>query len=226
MSNLVHAALHGRLAVLDGIDQLSGGTLSTLQRLIADRDITLPDGTRLLRADRYDSLLRHGVSSGLTAEGSAAPRQAPAAKCLAACVTDRSVACALSVRGLDSSAAARARLASLRIMRVHPAFRIIALARPATFGAHGAGKPTAWLTPEVLAMFLYHYVRPLSEQEETEVLLTLAPRMDRERLHQLLAFANLLRRSTDEVVMSLASALSTRYTRPPLRLGNVTGPAR
>jgi len=72
MSNLVHAAQHGRLAVLDGIDQLSGGTLSTLQRLIADRDITLPDGTRLLRADRYDSLLRHSVNSGLTAEGPAA----------------------------------------------------------------------------------------------------------------------------------------------------------
>ena len=42
------------------------------------------------------------------------------------------------------------------------------------------------------------------------MLLTLAPRMDRERLHQLLAFANGLRDSSDEIVMTLASALSTR----------------
>ena len=34
--------------------------------------------------------------------------------------------------------------------------------------------------------------------------------MDRERLHQLLAFANGLRDSSDEIVMTLASALSTR----------------
>ena len=74
MSNLVHAAMHGRLAILDGVDQLSSGTLSTMQRLIADRDITLPDGTRLLRWDRYDALVRRATKAGLTPQG---PRSLP-----------------------------------------------------------------------------------------------------------------------------------------------------
>ena len=41
---------------------------------------------------------------------------------------------------------------------------MIALARPSAVGSGGAGKAAAWLSPEVLAMFLYHYVRPLNEQ--------------------------------------------------------------
>ena len=41
---------------------------------------------------------------------------------------------------------------------------MIALARPSAVGSSGAGKAAAWLSPEVLAMFLYHYVRPLNEQ--------------------------------------------------------------
>ncbi|XP_038618052.1 von Willebrand factor A domain-containing protein 8 isoform X1 [Tachyglossus aculeatus] len=55
-SPLVTAALEGKLAVLDGIHRVNAGTLAVLQRLIQDRELTLYDGTRLLREDRYQCL--------------------------------------------------------------------------------------------------------------------------------------------------------------------------
>ncbi|XP_072214400.1 von Willebrand factor A domain-containing protein 8 [Excalfactoria chinensis] len=55
-SPLVTAALEGKLVILDGIHRINPGTLAVLQRLIHDRELTLYDGTRLLRADRYQNL--------------------------------------------------------------------------------------------------------------------------------------------------------------------------
>lgn len=55
-SPLVTAALEGKLVILDGIHRVNAGTLSILQRLIHDRELTLYDGTRLLRGDRYQFL--------------------------------------------------------------------------------------------------------------------------------------------------------------------------
>uniref|UniRef100_A0A8C4W504 von Willebrand factor A domain containing 8 n=1 Tax=Gopherus evgoodei TaxID=1825980 RepID=A0A8C4W504_9SAUR len=55
-SPLVTAALDGKLVILDGIHRVNSGTLAVLQRLIHDRELTLYDGTRLLREDRYQSL--------------------------------------------------------------------------------------------------------------------------------------------------------------------------
>eukprot|EP00079_Xenopus_tropicalis_P021730 XP_012813198.1 PREDICTED: von Willebrand factor A domain-containing protein 8 [Xenopus tropicalis] len=52
-SPLVTAAIEGKLVILDGIHRVNPGTLSILQRLIHDRELTLYDGTRLLRNDRY-----------------------------------------------------------------------------------------------------------------------------------------------------------------------------
>lgn len=57
-SLLVEAAIHGHLAVLDGIEALSYGTLNTLQRLCSDRETQLPDGTRLISSHRYVKLLK------------------------------------------------------------------------------------------------------------------------------------------------------------------------
>ncbi|XP_061485897.1 von Willebrand factor A domain-containing protein 8 isoform X2 [Rhineura floridana] len=56
LSPLITAALEGKLVILDGIHRVNPGTLAVLQRLIHDRDITLYDGTRLLREDRYQKL--------------------------------------------------------------------------------------------------------------------------------------------------------------------------
>ncbi|KAI7849218.1 AAA domain-containing protein [Circinella umbellata] len=57
-SLLVEAAIHGHLAVLDGIEALSYGTLNTLQRLVCEREMQLPDGTRLINAHRYEKLMK------------------------------------------------------------------------------------------------------------------------------------------------------------------------
>jgi hypothetical protein len=47
----------GRLAVLDGLQRLPLGTIAVLLRLLQDREITLFDGTRYMRHDRYDRLV-------------------------------------------------------------------------------------------------------------------------------------------------------------------------
>ncbi|XP_062958245.1 von Willebrand factor A domain-containing protein 8 isoform X3 [Cynocephalus volans] len=52
-SPLVNAALEGKLVLLDGIHRVNTGTLAVLQRLIHDRELSLYDGSRLLREDRY-----------------------------------------------------------------------------------------------------------------------------------------------------------------------------
>ncbi|KAI7898653.1 AAA domain-containing protein [Cokeromyces recurvatus] len=56
-SLLVEAAIHGHLAVLDGIEALSYGTLNTLQRLCSERETQLPDGTRFVSSKRYAQLM-------------------------------------------------------------------------------------------------------------------------------------------------------------------------
>ncbi|XP_075419136.1 von Willebrand factor A domain-containing protein 8 [Tenrec ecaudatus] len=55
-SPLVSAALEGKLVLLDGIHRVNAGTLAVLQRLIHDRELSLYDGSRLLREDRYRRL--------------------------------------------------------------------------------------------------------------------------------------------------------------------------
>lgn len=62
-SLLVEAAIHGHLAVLDGIEALSYGTLNTLQRLVCEREMQLPDGTRLINAHRYEKLMKKSKMS-------------------------------------------------------------------------------------------------------------------------------------------------------------------
>jgi von Willebrand factor A domain-containing protein 8 len=54
-----------------------------------------------------------------------------------------------------------------KIFRIKENFRIIALAEPPNLTGSGKGQ---WLTPEVLSMFLFHSMRPLSQEEEIAVL--------------------------------------------------------
>lgn len=91
-------------------------------RLVHDRELQLYDGSRLLRADRYDALRDN---SGLSEED-------------------------MLARGLH---------------RIHPSFRIVALAEPPVIGA-AQGQ---WLTPEALTLFLYHNMRRLSSQETSDL---------------------------------------------------------
>ena len=67
-SPLVSAALSGDVCVLDGVEKLAPDSLRTLQGLLTDRELTLPDGTRLLRKDRFD--LASQVAAAATASSS------------------------------------------------------------------------------------------------------------------------------------------------------------
>lgn len=56
-SLLVDAAVQGHMAVLDGIETLGFGTLTTLQRLVNEREARLPDGRSLVSPRRYAKLM-------------------------------------------------------------------------------------------------------------------------------------------------------------------------
>ncbi|XP_032888798.1 von Willebrand factor A domain-containing protein 8 [Amblyraja radiata] len=160
---LVTAALDGKLVVLDGIHRVNPGTLAILQRLIHDRELTLYDGTRLLRADRYQDLKKE-----------------------------------LNLADDD--------LQQRLIYPVHPSFRILALAEPPVVGS----STQQWLGSELLTMFLFHSVRPLSMKEEMDVITKMIPHVPKDAVSQLLHFTHRLRQSSDPTAKSLASSLSTR----------------
>lgn len=52
------------------------------------------------------------------------------------------------------------------ILCIHPSFRIIGLAEPPVIGS----SQPQWLNSELLSMFLFHHVSPLSKQEEAQVI--------------------------------------------------------
>ncbi|EGB08474.1 hypothetical protein AURANDRAFT_25816, partial [Aureococcus anophagefferens] len=69
-SPLIEAALDGGLAVLDGAHRLAPGVLrSTLGRLLSDREIQLPDGTRLVAPAAYAALREIYDDAALQAKG-------------------------------------------------------------------------------------------------------------------------------------------------------------
>lgn len=51
------------------------------------------------------------------------------------------------------------------LLRIHPSFRIIALADPPV-----VDKGNNWLTPEMLSLFMFHDLRNLSKAEETQII--------------------------------------------------------
>jgi len=67
-SEPVRAALDGELLVLDNVHRLPPGVLAaTLGRLLTDRELQLPDGTRLVPRARYDALLAASAGDALAA---------------------------------------------------------------------------------------------------------------------------------------------------------------
>ncbi|XP_053732319.1 von Willebrand factor A domain-containing protein 8 [Synchiropus splendidus] len=99
------------------------------------------------------------------------------------------------------------------IFPIHPSFRVLALAEPPVVGASTAGsnsKGQQWLGPELLTMFLYHTVHPLSRTEEITLIQGLTPNVPPEAVEQLLHLTHGLRQTNDQTALSLASSLSTR----------------
>ncbi|KAH0624441.1 hypothetical protein JD844_031871 [Phrynosoma platyrhinos] len=162
-SPLITAALEGKLVILDGIHRVNPGTLAVLQRLIHDRDITLYDGTRLLRDDRYQKLKEDLQLSD-------------------------------------------EKLQQRSIFPIHPSFRVIALAEPPVIGS----TTQQWLGPELLTLFLYHYMKPLNKSEEIKVIKEMVPNVPSAAVEQLLKLTHKLRDTNDPTAQSLASSLSTR----------------
>lgn len=89
------------------------------------------------------------------------------------------------------------------IHRIHPAFRIVALAEPNALDA------PPWLNPELLSLFLYHEMRPLLPSEESHIIMSLVGKLP-SSASKVLEVAETLRKGTDPVLKSLCSSLSTR----------------
>ena len=56
------------------------------------------------------------------------------------------------------------------VLPIHPAFRLVALAEPPVIG-QAKGQ---WMTAEILSMFMFHDMRPLSQIEENQVVTQVA----------------------------------------------------
>ena len=52
------------------------------------------------------------------------------------------------------------------ILKIHPSFRIIALAEPPVLNSTSG----QWLNSELLNLFLFHEMRPLEKLEELEII--------------------------------------------------------
>jgi len=91
-----------------------------------------------------------------------------------------------------------------QMLPIHPSFRMVCLSEPPVPGS----PKQQWLSAEMLTMFLYHDLQPLSRLEEMTVISTLVPNVP--DLNKLFDFVHTLRQSHDGTLQSLASSLSTR----------------
>ena len=56
----VRAAVHGRLLLLDGVEKAERNVLPTLNNLLENREMGLPDGRFLMAPERFDALVASG----------------------------------------------------------------------------------------------------------------------------------------------------------------------
>ncbi|XP_068732159.1 von Willebrand factor A domain-containing protein 8-like [Montipora capricornis] len=92
------------------------------------------------------------------------------------------------------------------VLCIHPSFRIIGLAEPPLISS----AQQQWLNSELLSMFLFHHVCPLSKQEEAQVIYDMVPGSPRDVMDKLLDLTDKLRLSKDPTASSIGSSLSTR----------------
>ena len=96
-------------------------------------------------------------------------------------------------------------MASRGVMPIHPAFRLVALAEPPTIG-QAKGQ---WMSAEILSMFVFHDMRPLSQLEETQVVTSVAGSCG-STMQDIMTVTHKLRSSEDAALRSVATNLSTR----------------
>ncbi|KAF6208189.1 hypothetical protein GE061_016641 [Apolygus lucorum] len=90
-----------------------------------------------------------------------------------------------------------------RVFPVHPSFRIVALAEP------NALNSAPWLTPEMLSLFIYHEMKPLSKEEESHIISSMFKDIPR-AVWSVMEISHTLRKAKDPILLSIASSLSTR----------------
>ncbi|XP_039753023.1 von Willebrand factor A domain-containing protein 8 [Pararge aegeria] len=105
---------------------------------------------------------------------------------------------------LVSSGLTQQELEESGVKRIHPAFRIVALAEPPVIGTG-----QQWLSPEILSLFLFHDMRNLSKDEEIFIIKSLYGDISNP-LHSIIDLADQLRKSEDSTLKNLSSSLSTR----------------
>ncbi|KAF7215165.1 transcript variant X1 [Nothobranchius furzeri] len=95
---------------------------------------------------------------------------------------------------------------------IHPSFRVLGLAEPPAIGTTSLSSSSSqqWLGPELLTMFLYHTVSPMSKSEEMDLIKGLIHNVPTEAAEKLLDLVHHLRQTGDPIAQSLASSLSTR----------------
>ncbi|KHJ47859.1 hypothetical protein D918_02018 [Trichuris suis] len=92
------------------------------------------------------------------------------------------------------------------IFAIHPSFRIVATAEP----SQEADSFRSFLTPEVLALFLFIQVDSLNAEEEKQLLLKKFSGSCKEAVDKLLRLRSTLHKCKEEHMISLASSLSSR----------------
>ena len=93
-----------------------------------------------------------------------------------------------------------------KVFPIHPAFRIVGVARPGS-----------WLTPEVAGLFLWLNVRWLEEGEEIRIIQERCQGMNGESIRKLVRFAGAVRNGIggeDSLLGDVARSLSTRFYLP------------
>lgn len=160
--------------------------------LVHEREAQLFDGTRILRHDRFETLQK--------------------------------------ALGCSDKA-----MVEKRILKVHKNFRIIALAEPPSssgvfsffYAEHQCtsfysnfvlllepnitGKSSShWLSPEIISMFLFHRVKPMSLIKETYIIETLIGGKLPFPFLPIVKLAEYLRMSSDPTLKNLGPSLSTR----------------
>lgn len=109
-------------------------------RLVHDREVTLHDGTRLLHHEKYDEMKEQMK------------------------ISDEEM---MKKYGLLNFQFIQIFIYR-SVYRIHPSFRMIALAEPPKVAS-----TQQWLSPELLTMFLYHHMTPLNTNQELELISSL-----------------------------------------------------
>ena len=135
----VRAAVGGGILVLEGIHRLPRGILSaTLGRLISERAVQLPDGSRLVPAGQVGSMTLLAGHAVITIEHAVITLEhalITTSSIKHAVITMRHAVITMEqYDALEAEIGADA-LSAARVRRVHPSFRVVATAEPA--GADG-----------------------------------------------------------------------------------------